>query len=82
MFLLFIRTSVLALLIGGSVAVVPEGGASCPQKISAELIRELWSHTRQLIARLPVRPITTDQKLTDLIFHLPINVLLLKIDND
>lgn len=63
MFLLFIRSSVLALLISVSPAAEAGGGASCYQGISAELIRELWSHTRQLIDRLPVRSITTDQKL-------------------
>nr|WOH29320.1 interleukin 26 [Lateolabrax maculatus] len=57
MFLLLVRTSVLILLIslaGGLVAVATaERGITCRQEIPAELIRDLWSRTTQLINKLP-----------------------------
>ncbi|KAF3705318.1 hypothetical protein EXN66_Car021009 [Channa argus] len=57
MFLLPIRTSVLALLIGlvlGLVTMVTaEDGLTCRQEIPSELIRNLWSRTKQLIDKLP-----------------------------
>lgn len=60
MFLLLVRTSVLTLLVSlmaeGHVATAtPERGLTCRQEIPAELIRELWSRTKQLINKLPVR---------------------------
>lgn len=66
MFLLLVRMSALALLMGGTkvpAAAVEGGGggASCQQEIPAELIRDLWSRTQQLIDTLPVRPFIADQ---------------------
>ncbi|KAL7370655.1 hypothetical protein ABVT39_006892 [Epinephelus coioides] len=58
MFLLLVRTSALTLLLSliaeGHVATAtPEQGLTCRQEIPAELIRELWSRTKQLINKLP-----------------------------
>lgn len=67
MFLLLVRMSALALLMGGTkvaAAAAVEGGgggASCQQEIPAELIRDLWSRTQQLINTLPVRSFIADQ---------------------
>nr|XP_033471227.1 uncharacterized protein LOC117249597 [Epinephelus lanceolatus] len=52
------RTSALTLLVSliaeGHVATAtPERGLTCRQEIPAELIRELWSRTKQLINKLP-----------------------------
>lgn len=66
MFLLLVRMSALALLMGGTkvAAAAAEGGgggASCRQEIPPELIRDLWSRTQQLILTLPVRSFIADQ---------------------
>lgn len=68
MFLLLVRMSALALLMGGTkvaaavaAAEGEGGGASCRQEIPAELIRDLWSRTQQLIDMLPVRSFIADQ---------------------
>lgn len=65
MFLLLVRLSALALLVGGTkVAAAVEGGgggASCQQEIPPELVRDLWSRTQQLIDTLPVRSFIADQ---------------------
>lgn len=68
MFLLLVRMSALALLMGGTkvaaaAAAAARGGAeaSCQQEIPAELIRDLWSRTQQLIDTLPVRSFIADQ---------------------
>lgn len=68
MFLLLVRMSALALLMGGTKVVAAAaavegggGGASCRQEIPAELIRDLWSRTQQLIDTLPVRSFIADQ---------------------
>lgn len=55
MFHLLIRTSALTLLV---TMVTAEQGITCRQEIPAELIRDLWGRTRQLIDKLPVRSIT------------------------
>ncbi|XP_068163425.1 interleukin-26 [Antennarius striatus] len=53
MFLLLLLTAALSPLTGG---VAPgERGITCRQEIPPGLIRELWSHTTQLINRLPKR---------------------------
>ncbi|XP_076578807.1 interleukin-26 [Chaetodon auriga] len=57
MFLLLLRTSALMLLLtltaGLETTATDERGLTCPQVIPAELIRDLWSRTRQLIKELP-----------------------------
>ncbi|KAK2859202.1 hypothetical protein Q5P01_003822 [Channa striata] len=57
MFLLLVRTSALALLISLGPGLVTmataEGGLTCQQEIPSELIRNLWSRTKQLINKLP-----------------------------
>ncbi|KAK9525966.1 hypothetical protein VZT92_016630 [Zoarces viviparus] len=56
MSLLFVRTSVLSLLlvlVTGELVTSAERGLTCRQEIPAELIRDLWSRTRLLINKLP-----------------------------
>ncbi|XP_041820393.1 uncharacterized protein LOC121626098 [Chelmon rostratus] len=57
MFLLLVRTSALALMITVTAGLVTtatdEQGLTCRQEIPTELIRDLWSRTRQLINKLP-----------------------------
>lgn len=62
--LLLVRTSSLALLLGLVAGVVATAtahqGTTCRQEIPAALIRELWSRTRVLINKLPVRSIAAN----------------------
>ncbi|XP_077956885.1 interleukin-26 [Gasterosteus aculeatus] len=55
MFLLFVRTSALALLLGlvAGGTNAPERRLTCPQEIPPGLIRDLWSRTNLLISALP-----------------------------
>ncbi|XP_073337138.1 interleukin-26 [Pagrus major] len=51
MFLLLVRTAALALLL--SFTVTAERDVTCRQEVPAELIRDLWNRSQQLIKRLP-----------------------------
>ncbi|XP_034382159.1 uncharacterized protein LOC117726162 isoform X2 [Cyclopterus lumpus] len=56
MFLLFVRTSAVSLLLflaAGGLVAAEERGLTCRQEIPAVLIRDLWSRNRQLITKLP-----------------------------
>lgn len=60
MTLLLFRTAALLLLLAAA-AVASQRGITCREEIPAGLIRDLWSRTRELADRLPVRS-TTDPK--------------------
>lgn len=60
MTLLLFRTAALPVLM--AVAVASERGITCGEEIPAGLIRDLWSSTRVLIDRLPVRSMTDPKR--------------------